>query len=156
MEKVLKIRNPPTSSATTAKISMKVLKKDIALRNWSWVSAMTACPVIASVPLGSTVCSRLTISDCDTPDAATTEMSSYLPGSPTSFWATATGKATTDAPPGLSATPKVTMPAIRNCCGGPEVSTVAMSPYREARRRGHSCGRSRSRCRTSERFPTPG
>ena len=83
MKKVLKMMNPPTSRATRAKISMKVLKNDNPWRRASWLSSVTVAPVTTSMPGGRTSPIRSTSSSCDTPSSAATEMLSSLPTSPT-------------------------------------------------------------------------
>ena len=51
-----------------------------------------------------------------------------LPGSATSRCATGVVNSTTDAPAGLSAVPKPTIPTMRTRCGGPWTRTVVVSP----------------------------
>ncbi len=130
IENVLKIMNAPTSSATTAKISMKVLKKAMALANWSCISLVTAAPVMASVPCGSAWRRLLTSCCCETPGLATNKMLVYFPGAVTSCCATGVVNSTTDAPPGLSAVPNAMTPTTWTRCGGPLTRTVVKSPTR--------------------------
>jgi hypothetical protein len=83
MENVLKMMNPPTSTATRANTSMNVLKNDRPSRIASWFSSVTVAPMTASTPLGRTVSRRSTSSCCETPSSAAIEMLSNLPTSPT-------------------------------------------------------------------------
>ena len=101
---------------------------DRAFWNWSCCSLMAAAPVSASVPGGSARLRLLTSCCWDTPRSATKPIELNLPGSATSRCATGVVNSTMDAPAGLSAVPKPTIPAMRTRCGGPFAITVVVSP----------------------------
>jgi len=128
MANVFMMMKPPTSRATTAKMRKNLLNTDRIFWNESCVSLTTAAPVTASVPGGSARCRLLTSCCCDTPGSATKLIELNLPGAATSRCATGVVNSTTDAPAGLSAVPKATIPEMRTRCGGPVTSTVAVSP----------------------------
>ena len=128
IENVLKIMNAPTRRAATANTRSRVLKPPSAFTTLDRSSLAACWPVTASRPAGSAACRLRASWACETPGRAANQMVLNLPGWPTSFCATGVVNRTTDAPPGLSAPAKLTMPTTWTRCGGPLASTVVVSP----------------------------
>ena len=66
----------------------------------------------------------------ETPGFAATSIESHLPAPFNATWAVCGSKATSVAPPRLSAEPKPKIPTMVACIGGPSTSTVKRSPRR--------------------------
>ena len=99
IEKVLTIRNDPTTSEMPAKMSRKIVRKLIASRRSSAAASASESPVTASNPSGSTSATWSRSSAWVTPSAAVTH-TSLKASSPSrnSSWAAPVSKAARVAP----------------------------------------------------------
>ena len=129
--KVLLMMNAPTSSATPAKIFMKMAKKSASSLLRLAFSASSAAPVTTSRP-SAPLPSRARIAAASsawlTPEAAFTATLSTWPTRPSSRWAVSRVKSTVRLPARLSAEPKRATPTTVTSVGPAAVSTVVGSP----------------------------
>ncbi len=119
IENVLKMMNAPTNSAMNANTSSAVRKNRRASFSAFEFSSATVVLVTASTPLGSASWIRARSSVSDTPESATTSISSTTPSLPKTCWAVGVSNSASVAPPRLSAVPNPAIPTIRNSRDGP-------------------------------------
>ncbi len=124
---VLKIRKPPTSTATAAKTSSAMrMKPSASDRSWAAFSACSS-PVRTVNPPPSVSWMRALSSSGEVPLEAATEMS-LRPSSRSARCASGSVICTMREPARLSESPRRAMPEIVYCFSGSRAATVTVSP----------------------------
>jgi len=119
----------PTKRAMPAKTSRPCLRPLIDAEIVSaWSAASLALVVVSTLSAGSALSRAAFRAVCETPGAALTSISSYVPVLPNSFWAVAVSKRVRLPPAATLPSFVVKMPEITGVRTGPSTEIRTVSP----------------------------